>query len=91
MGERSIGFDVMFWDGRVDYSSDEVISQFGAKVPSEDILITSNHLPVLEIREMIIEDKYIKDNKGESLTNADNVLNAIVENLRKKNLSLPQL
>ncbi len=83
-GRGGIGFEVMFWDGRVDYSSDEVISQFGAKVPSEDILITSNHLPVLEIREMIIEDKYIKDNKGESLTNADNVLNAIVENLRKK-------
>lgn len=83
-GRGGIGFDVMFWDGRVDYSKEDVISQFGDDIPSEDVLVTSNHLPVLEIREMIIEDKYITENKGESISNADNILNAIVENLKNK-------
>ena len=54
-GRGGIGFDVFFWDGRVDASSGQVLSQFGAMVPSDDPLVVAAHLPTVEFREMISE------------------------------------
>ena len=55
-GRGGVGFDVFFWDGRVDASSDTVLSQFGVEVPSEDPLVVAAHLPPVEFREMIGEN-----------------------------------
>lgn len=54
-GRGGIGFDVFFWDGRVDASSGRVRSQFGTRVPSDDPLVVAVHLPPVEFREMIGE------------------------------------
>ncbi|GAW35522.1 cytochrome c551 peroxidase precursor [Roseovarius sp. A-2] len=54
-GRGGVGFDVFFWDGRVDASSGSVLSQFGAMVPSSDPLVVAAHLPTVEFREMIGE------------------------------------
>ncbi|MDE4099722.1 His-Xaa-Ser system-associated MauG-like protein [Phaeobacter gallaeciensis] len=54
-GRGGAGFDVFFWDGRVDGSSGSVQSQFGALVPSDDPLVVAAHLPTVEFREMIGE------------------------------------
>lgn len=54
-GRGGVGYDVFFWDGRVDASSDEVLSQFGTMAPSSDPLVVATHLPTVEFREMIGE------------------------------------
>ena len=54
-GRGGIGFDVFFWDGRVDGTSGTVQSQFGSLVPSDDPLVVAAHLPTVEFREMIGE------------------------------------
>lgn len=54
-GRGGIGFDVFFWDGRVDASSGAVRSQFGTMAPSDDPLVVTAHLPPVEFREMIGE------------------------------------
>ncbi len=54
-GRGGVGFDVFFWDGRVDASSGEVRSQFGIMAPSDDPLVVTVHLPPVEFREMIGE------------------------------------
>ncbi|RMC30113.1 His-Xaa-Ser system-associated MauG-like protein [Paracoccus alkanivorans] len=54
-GRGGVGYDVFFWDGRVDARSGEVLSQFGAMAPSDDPLVVAAHLPTVEFREMIGE------------------------------------
>tara|TARA_R110000850_G_scaffold80785_3_gene173369 strand:- start:1752 stop:2978 length:1227 start_codon:yes stop_codon:yes gene_type:complete len=54
-GRGGAGFDVFFWDGRVDASSGDVRSQFGTMAPSDDPLVVAVHLPPVEFREMIGE------------------------------------
>jgi len=54
-GRGGVGFDVFFWDGRVDASSGDIRSQFGTMAPSGDPLVVSVHLPPVEFREMIGE------------------------------------
>lgn len=54
-GRGGVGFNVFFWDGRVDGSSGSVRSQFGSMVPSDDALVVATHLPTVEFREMIGE------------------------------------
>lgn len=48
-------FDVFFWDGKVDGSTETPTSQFGNLLPSNDALTIATHLPPLEFREMIGE------------------------------------
>lgn len=54
-GRGGIGYNVFFWDGRVDGSSGEIQSQFGDFPPSTDPLVVADHLPTVEFREMISE------------------------------------
>jgi len=82
-GRGAKGFDVFFWDGRVDFSLKKPLSQFGSKVPTNDALITAVHLPVVEIREMLDEDKFVKDHKTESVDKSKEVYNAIAKRLIK--------
>ncbi len=83
-GRGAKGFDVFFWDGRVDFSAPKKISQFGSNPPSSDSLVTADHLPVVEIREMLQEDEFVQKNKNESVDKSKEVYKAIVQNLVKK-------
>lgn len=82
-GRGGLGFDVFFWDGRVDFSSKKTVSQFGSQKPSSDALLTSVHLPVVEIREMLDEDGFVRDNKTESVEKSKIVYDAIAKRLVK--------
>ena len=73
---------VFFWDGRVDFSGQEIISQFGSYIPSPDPLVTAVHLPVVEIRETLEEDDFILAHKSESVSAAESVFKAINKNLK---------
>jgi cytochrome c peroxidase len=81
-GVGSKGFETFFWDGRVDFSNEKNISQFGSHQPSEDPLITAVHLPVVEIRETLDEDSFVLKHKLESLGGAKNLFEAIVYKLK---------
>ena len=77
-------FDTFFWDGRVEVGESGFIrSQFGEAVPSSDALTVAVHLPLVEIKEMLVETKEVKENKLESTSAADNVFSYLLENLKK--------
>jgi cytochrome c peroxidase len=76
-------FETFFWDGRVDFSGNKRISQFGDAIPSNDPLLVAIHLPVVEIREMLAEDKFIASKKKEKVSAAEAVYEAVVKNMIK--------
>ena len=80
-GRGGAGFDMLFWDGKVDFTDGKRISQFGAQPPSEDPLITAIHLPAVEIREMLIEDPQVHKNKQEDVESAAQLYDAIMARL----------
>lgn len=82
-GRGAVGFDTFFWDGRVEFSGTARTSQFGSQAPSEDALVTAAHLPVVEIREMLDEDSFVREHKQESVEVAQKVYAAIADNLKK--------
>lgn len=82
-GRGGKGFNTFFWEGKVDFSNGAQISQFGSKPPSDDALITADHLPVVEIREMLDEDTYVEKHKQESVDKSKEVYKAIADNLKK--------
>ena len=83
-GRGAKDFNAFFWDGRVSKEDTKIISQFGSKPPSEDIMVVADHLPVVEIREMLDDDEFVEKNKVESVENSQKVYKAIVNNLIKK-------
>jgi cytochrome c peroxidase len=79
-GEKK--FDIFFWDGRVSYLDGHIISQFGTSVPSNDVLVVADHLPVVEIREMLDDgDPAIASRKLESVSASQVVYQAIAKRL----------
>lgn len=102
-GVGSKNFLTFFWDGRVDFANEKVLSQFGTDVPSLDPLITAVHLPVVEIRETLDEDEFVLLHKKETISGAQQVYAQIVTNLienendamkklaNKRNIQIDQL
>ena len=82
-GRGGVGFSVFFWDGKVDFSGEQKISQFGDAFPSDDPLVTAVHLPPVEIREMLAEDHIVLSNKKESPEAAENILKAVTARLKQ--------
>ena len=81
-GRGGIGFNVFFWDGRVSYQNGKIFSQFGASAPSNDLLVTAVHLPVVEIREMLDDgNPAIAARKLESVSGSKVIYQAIAERL----------
>ena len=80
-GRGALGFDVFFWDGKVDFSGERPVSQFGSARPSQDALVTAVHLPPVEIREMIDDDADLSRFKLESLEQAQELYERIVMRL----------
>jgi cytochrome c peroxidase len=83
-GRGGAGFNVFFWDGKVNFAGEEKLSQFGDARPSDDPFITAVHLPAVEIREMLAEDNKVRANKTETVEAARNLFAAITAQLRKK-------
>jgi cytochrome c peroxidase len=86
-GRGSSRFRTFFWDGKVDFSYDNHISQFGAKRPTNDPLIIAILLPVVEIREMLAEDNFVRSHKRENISGADEIYSAVLKKLRTKHPS----
>jgi cytochrome c peroxidase len=83
-GRGEKGFDAFFWDGRVSVQGGKIISQFGSAVPSHDLLVTADHLPVVEIREMLDDsDANIAAQKMESVSHSQVIYHAIANRLRR--------
>ena len=76
-----VDFNVFFWDGKVDFADPSKLSQFGDAVPSSDPLVTAVHLPPVEIREMIDDDRDLSRYKGESNALAHDLYERILERL----------
>ena len=73
------GFDVLFWDGKVEKTPDGVVSQFLSAAPSEDPLVVAAHLPLVEIREMVVDNNYVNDRfKLESVDAGYEMLDEII-------------
>ena len=83
-GRGGAGFSVFFWDGKVDFSGERKVSQFGDAYPSEDPLITAVHLPAAEIREMLVDDDTVRSSTKESVQSAQDIYKAITAQLKKK-------
>jgi cytochrome c peroxidase len=81
-GRGGKNFNAFFWDGRVSMQHGQIVSQFGSAPPSHDILVVADHLPVVEIREMLDDSNaFINENKQESVRNSQRVYKAIATNL----------
>ena len=66
-GRGGLDFNTLFWDGKVDFSNGARISQFGDNAPSDDPLVVAVHLPAIEIGEMLVDDKKVKEYKKETV------------------------
>ncbi|MEY9162668.1 cytochrome c peroxidase [Sinorhizobium fredii] len=78
-----VGFDVFFWDGKVDKSSGTVVSQFGDLNPSDDPLVVAAHLPPVEIGEMVTDSKDNEPLKTENVSTAAAVYDQLLDRLLK--------
>lgn len=87
-GRGAIGFDMFFWDGKVDFTDGQRMSQFGDRPPSGDPLITAVHLPPVEIREMLVEDKVVFRSKREDVDSAKDLYETIMARLKTEEHSL---
>jgi len=82
-GRGSVGFHTLFWDGKVDGSSGQVVSQFGNSLPSSDPLVVAVHLPFVEIREMVHNDLHVaEDYRNETVGSAKRIFDALTVRIR---------
>ena len=84
------GFDVFFWDGKVDFANGVRRSQFGRDIPGNDPLVVAVHLLVVEIREMLDDDAQVEQLKSESVSAAMRVYRLVVEKLTRDEASTMQ-
>jgi cytochrome c peroxidase len=81
-GIGGLGFNTLFWDGKVDFSNGARISQFGENAPSDDPLVVAVHLPAIEIGEMLVDDKMVKKHKKETAKDGLEVYQLMTNKLR---------
>ena len=81
-GRGIANFNPFFWDGKVEEINGEVISQFIDKPPSDNPLIVAAHLPLVEIREMVLDDNRISENfKKEDVQTAYQLFDLIIKKI----------
>lgn len=78
-GRGGVGFDVFFWDGKVEKSTGTVVSQFGDLNPSDDPLVVAVHLPPVEIGEMVTDSKDNEPLKTEDVSTAKAVYRQLLK------------
>lgn len=82
-GRGGMGFDVLFWDGKVERKGDAVHSQFGNEAPSDDPLIVAAHLPPVEIGEMLIDNESTLELQTESVETAYSIYEILIGRVRE--------
>ena len=90
-GRGEKGFDVLFWDGKVDHSQEPMISQFGVHSPSKDPLVVAAHLPPVEIGEMVIDQQATVELQTERLETAEVLYEMLAERVRLDPVLGPEL
>jgi len=80
-GRGAPGFTTFFWDGKVDVVDGQVTSQFGNSAPSEDPLVVAAHLPLVQVREMLLDDAEVS---SEFLTESVDSANAIFSQISER-------
>lgn len=80
-GRGGTDFNIFFWDGKVDGSSDSVFSQFAGEEPSTDPLVVAVHLPPVEVGEMVGDLAQNDHLKGESVEAAQIVYDVLVDRI----------
>lgn len=81
-GRGGPGFDVFFWDGKVEKRNGKILSQFGDLAPSDDPLVVAVHLPFVEIREMVPDEPAQVDRfKRESVGSAEQVYGVLLDRI----------
>lgn len=81
-GRGGKGFDVFFWDGRVELRDGAVASQFQDQPPSSDPLSVAVHLPPVEIGEMILDNAQNVDLQNENVDEAQKLYELLADRLR---------
>jgi cytochrome c peroxidase len=82
-GRGGKGFEVLFWDGKVERKRGTVHSQFGDEAPSNDPLIVAAHLPPVEIGEMLIDNKSTLELQTETVETANSIYGTLIERVRE--------
>lgn len=77
-GRGAPGFDILFWDGKVDASGDSIVSQFGIYAPSQDPLVLAALLPLVQLGEMVGDDQSFAHLITESVDSANQVYEELV-------------
>lgn len=80
-GRGGVGFNIFFWDGKVNGTDGAVVSQFGSLPPSSDPLVVAAHLPPVEIGEMITDSQKNDELKTETISTAQSVYALLVGQL----------
>lgn len=81
-GRGDNGFDVLFWDGKVEKTQTSLISQFGKDVRSDDPLVVAVMLPPVEIGEMFIDTDGTDGFQTETLESAEIVYDLLINRIK---------
>lgn len=81
-GRGGKGFDVFFWDGKVDGSSGTIQSQFAGEEPSSDPLVVAVHLPPVEIGEMVLDSSENQVLETETVETAQRIYDTLADRIR---------
>ena len=81
-GRGGKGFDVFFWDGRIDARGERMISQFAGEEPSTDPLVVAVHLPPVELGEMLLNSAGSETLQSETVESANQVYAQLAQRLR---------
>jgi len=81
-GRGGKGFNVFFWDGRIDARDGTMISQFAGEEPSDDPLVVAVHLPPVELGEMLLNSAGSETLQSETVASANQVYDQLAQRLR---------
>lgn len=81
-GRGGKGFNVFFWDGRIDARDGKMISQFAGEEPSDDPLVVAVHLPPVELGEMLLNSAGSETLQSETVASANQVYDQLAQRLR---------
>lgn len=90
-GRGGIDFNTFFWDGKVDASSGNLVSQFGNRNPSIDPLVVAVHLPPAEIGEMVIDRRETEAMQTEDVDTANELYETLTARIRDDDVLGPNL
>ena len=81
-------FTTLFWDGKVELRAGEIVSQFLNHAPSDDPLVVAAHLPLVEIREMVLDNAEVDASYKLETVDAGNQLLEKIISTEKNNPSI---